>query len=219
MNAFKLPGDTDRISVVGHTGSGKTVFASWVLSWQPLDRKRWIVIDYKYDELLNSISKAQDLDVTVRKLPKKPGLYIVHPHPAEEEEVEKLLWKIWETGNTGLYIDEAHMIPNRSALKSLLTQGRSKRIPMIVVTQVPKWTSRFVFSEANYYSVFQLNDPEDRKRVRSFIREDLDEALPEYHSRYHDVKKNITFIMRPVPQIETIRDRIESRLKPNTWFS
>ena len=218
MDGFRLPGDTDRISVCGHTGSGKTIFANWLLSHQPLDRKRWIVIDYKYDDFLNSINKTRELEVDAR-LPKHPGLYIVHPHPSQEDEVEALLWKIWENGNIGVYIDEAHMLPNKGALKSLLTQGRSKHIPMIVLTQRPAWTSRFVFSEANYYSVFQLVDPEDKKRVRAFINDDLAEPLPEFHSRYHDVRKNRTFLMKPVPPIETIRERIESRLKPNTWFS
>lgn len=179
----------------------------------------WVVIDYKHDALLNSIAKTRELPVTAARIPKNPGVYIVHPLPSQEDEVEALLWKVWQKGNTGVYIDEGHMLPNRGALAALATQGRSLGIPMITLTQRPRWTSRFVFSEADYISAFHLTYPDDRRFVSGILDSDLNEPLPEYHSRYHSISKHTTYNLLPVPKADSIRNRIESKLRPHTWWS
>jgi hypothetical protein len=145
-SSLALPRPDQRLSVVGHTGSGKTQFAAWVLSNAPLDKMPYVVIDYKHDGLINRIRKSRELEIT-GKAPKKAGLHIVHPLPHQESEMEDFLWKIWENGKTGLFIDEAHMLPNKGALQALLT------------------------------------------------------------------------LLRPVPDEPLIRERIEARLRPNTWFA
>jgi hypothetical protein len=216
--AFRLPKLDQRISIVGHTGSGKTVFAAWVLSHAPLQRMPAIIIDYKYDKLLNSIQKTEEIRMD-KKLPSRPGLYITHPVPHEESEVEDFMWKIWEKGNTLVYVDEAHMLPDRGALRALLTQGRSKRIPMIVLTQRPSWTSRFTFSEADHVAAFHLQYPDDKRFISGLLDRDMKKPLPQFHCHYHIVADHSNFVLRPVPDGDTIRARIEARLRPRTWFS
>jgi hypothetical protein len=212
---MKLPNDSQRIAIVGRTGSGKTQAGAWHLAQKNFNAKRWIIFDFKRDDLLNEIDGATE--IAVGEVPKKPGLYIVHPDGREgngAEAVEAMLWKIWETGNTGVYIDEGYMIGNRSAgLNALLTQGRSKHIPMIVLSQRPVFLSRFVFSEADFFQIFRLTDSEDEKTVRRYIRSYKDDTqLPIYHSVYHDVAQEDTVVLTPVPDRDEILDLFYDKL-------
>lgn len=201
---------------MGMNGSGKSQFAAWELSHAPFHRMPYIIVDYKYDDLLTKIRGVEELRPTSR-IPRHPGLYTVHPLPTDSEDMEQFLWRVWRKGNTGLLIDEGYMIPNEEAFPALLTQGRSLKIPMIVLTQRPSWISRFAISEANFHSVFFLNDKRDHKIVESFVPVDLRKPLPPYTSYYHDVARRLTFHLAPAPSAGTILDRFDSRMARG-WF-
>ena len=205
---------------MGRTGSGKTQLATWLLSKAPFDVMPYVVIDYKGDDLIGSVSRIRE--ISLKEIPKKPGLYVIRPLPSEEEAVENWLWKVWEHERIGLYFDEAYAVPkNSAAFSALLTQGRSKRVPAICLTQRPSWVSRFVFSEANFYAVFHLNDHKDRLRVQEFMPKDrvnISERLPEYHSYWYDVGNDSAAIIAPVPSADEIVDDIDSRLQPKKGF-
>lgn len=213
---FTLPNRWQQISIMGRNGSGKTQMGAWILSHAAFDKQPYVLLDYKFDSLLNSIPRIKEIDVDA-KIPRHPGLYIVHPSPHQITEVEALLWRIWEKENVGLYIDEAHIVPNKGAFQAILTQGRSKRIPRIVLTQRPAWVNRFTFSEANFYSVFHLNDLQDQKRVQDFVPVDLSQPLPKYNSWWHSVDDYSTFQLRPVQDKDMILDRFDRRM-PRSWF-
>lgn len=207
----KLPDDTHRIAIVGRTGSGKTQCAVWHLAQRSFDKMPWIIFDFKYDALLGELN-AEELSINSNP-PKKPGLYIVHPLPDQEAEVEAFLWKIWERENIGIYIDEGYMIGNSPAFRAILTQGRSKHLPVIVLSQRPVWMSRFVFSEADFHQLYWLNDVRDRKTVSAFIPAVLDKRLDKYHSLYYDVGEDALVIMKPVPKREELIQIFDDRLK------
>ena len=209
---FILPGPTKRTTIIGRTGSGKTQFGAWLLSNMDVQTRPWVIIDYKRDELLNEIPFIREVSYT-EKL-NKPGLHIVHSLPSEDEQLEKYLLSIWQRGNTGIYVDEGMMLPDKEALTALLTQGRSKKIPMIMLSQRPVDLSRFVFSESDYFSVFHLNHKLDKKKVEEFTSVNMKQDVPEYHSRWYDVSRNLTFRLRPVPDKDTILDRFEAQLRP-----
>ena len=211
-----LPNDTQRLAIVGRTGSGKTQAAAWHLSNRSYDKMPWIIFDFKYDTLLNEIDGVQELKLG--QIPKKPGLYIVHPMPDQEDEVDDYLIKIWANENIGVYIDEGYMIKDRRALRSILTQGRSKHIPMIILSQRPVWLSRFVFSEADFYQIFWLNDQRDRKTLAAFVPFDMHEKLENYHSIYYDVGNDKLYRWQPVPDKETILATFDRRLTNKTKF-
>lgn len=213
---FRLPNRRQRITIMGRNGSGKTQAAAWILSLSHFDRQPYIIIDYKYDDLLNAIPRVKEIGVK-SSIPKTPGLYIVHPVPTEDDDVEKLMWRIWEKEKTGLYVDEAYMLPDRGAYQALLTQGRSKSIPIISITQRPIKVNRFAISEANYYYIFHMNDRRDRKTVEEFVPIDLDEPLPKFHGWWHDVDQYSTFKLKPVPDKDIILETFDRRL-PQTWF-
>lgn len=217
---LRLPTNRQRVAIIGRTGSGKTVFGAWILSRAPFDKQPYIIVDYKGDDLLNSIARVPEL--RVGEIPKQPGLYIVHPRVDEEIEVNDWLWKIWAHEQIGLYFDEGYNVPSplkRNAFASILTQGRSKRIPAIILTQRPSWISRFVFSEADFFAVFHLNQDDDKRKVEGMLSKSvLADDLPEFHSNWYDVGKARALTLAPVPDGDTIRNDIEARLKPRRNF-
>jgi hypothetical protein len=209
---FRLPNDTQRLTVIGKTGSGKTQFATWILSERSFDKKPWVVFDFKRDHLLNEIPATHHIGIE-EKLPKKAGLYIVHPTPADKEHVEKLMWSIWAKENVGVYVDEGYMIDlNSDAFQAILTQGRSKRIPVIMLTQRPSWVTRFAFSEADYISLFGLTDTRDQKTVKQFMPLPIENRLDPYHSYWWDNAKNYGAVLQPVPDEVSILNRFHDRL-------
>ena len=212
---FRMPQDTQRLAIVGKTGTGKTQAAAWHLSQRSFDLKPWIILDFKRDELLNEIGATE---VDMINAPTKPGLYITHPLPDDKEAVENYFWNIWQKENIGVYIDEGYMIGDSPAFRALLTQGRSKRIPIIVLSQRPSWISRFVFSESDYHQVFWLNDFRDRKTVSAFVPYDMENRLEDYHSVWYDVSQDRVAKMLPVPKKSAILQVFEDRLKPKKTF-
>lgn len=211
---IRLPNQKQRITIVGRTGSGKTVAACWHLSLKPLDKMPWIIYDFKGDELINSIDRAKHVDLDFVPGKKDTGVFIVHPNPSEEEDVEKQMWKLWERENVGVYIDEGYMVARNGAANSLLTQGRSKHIPMIVLAQRPVWLSRFAFSEADFFQVFNLTNKADRITMMGHAPIDLTGGrLADYHSFYYDVGQDKTTLLSPVPPEKIILENIEKKLK------
>ena len=205
MSSFRLPDDSQRITIIGKTGSGKTQGAAWMLSNRSYTTKPWIILDFKRDDLLNQIPHLQEMKVDAA-IPKKAGIYIVHPNPDEVDAVESLLWRIWERENVGLFIDEGYMIPSRSAaFQSILTQGRSKRIPVIMLTQRPTWVTRFAFSEADFIQLYKLTDERDQKTVKQFMPLPIERPLPkDYYSFWWDNGRNYRAVMSPVPDQDVI---------------
>ena len=217
MADFKLPNNTQRLAVIGRTGSGKTQFAAWALSTSSFTSQPWVIVDYKYDPLLNGISRIEELDLKDR-LPRKPGLYIIHPRPvADDEAVEEWLLRVWEHERIGLYVDEAYMLPNAAGLRGILTQCRSRRIPAIVLAQRPSWISKFILSESEYLAIFHLQSRRDAQTVEQVLPIGaLKRRLPAYCCHWYDVAQNVLFDLQPVPEADVITEMIDSRLRPKS---
>ena len=211
---IRLPGPTHRIAIVGRTGSGKTQAAVWHLSNADFDRRPWVIVDYKDDDLINSIERAQVIGYD--EMPDVPGIYILKVLPGEEKQLSDWFQDAWSMEDIGIYIDEGYMVDrNDRWFNACLTQGRSRHIPMIVLSQRPVWLSRFVFSEADFFQVFDLTHKKDLEKVREYIRDDenlMDRNLEQYHSFYYDVGQRRLEIFRPVPEEDVLLARIERRL-------
>lgn len=208
----RFPDDTQRLSIVGATGSGKTQAAQWHLSHRRYDLMPWVVYNTKADESIDAIPYAHQIEID--RVPVDPGVYIVKPLPHETEAIEAHLWSIWNRGNTGVYIDEGYAFGNNNEpFRSLLTQGRSRRVPMIVLSQRPVWLDRFVFSESEFFQAFRLQHQKDRAAMEEIIPASLD-RLPPYHSWYYDALGNNLYNMQPVPSIDVIHATFARRLAP-----
>ena len=213
-----FPNDTQHTLILGRTGSGKTQAGIWHLSGKNFERKPWVIFDTKGDELIDKIGRMEGAKhLKLGEMPGKNGLYIVRPRPDQDVEIDEFLWKIHARNNVGLYFDEGYMVGKSDALNALLTQGRSKHIPIIILSQRPAWLTRFCFSEASFFQVFSLNDRRDRQRVQEFIsidKADIENRLPEFHSLWYDVKQDHVFTFAPVPPADAILNEFRARLSP-----
>lgn len=207
-----LPRFDKRTAILGSTGSGKTQFAVWLLASRDFHKRPWIIFDFKGDELIEAIG-PEEINIYGAP-PRKPGLYVVRPIPERDDiAVENFLWKVWKQESTGLYFDEGYMLGVRNAaLNACLTQGRSKRIEIIVLSQRPVWMSKFVFSEANYFAVMNLTLQDDRKYVSSYTGGTEINLLPRYHSLWYDCEGQAGTVLKPVPGREELLKRFEQRL-------
>lgn len=208
---LRLPGASDRTTIIGPTGSGKTHAAIWHLSHANFTVKPWVIVDPKREELISQIDGAQYIDYG--EVPKYPGLYVVNPIPSDAPLVDQMLVSIWDQENIGVWIDEGLMFGTGDGIDALFTQGRSKKIPMIMLMQRPVWVSRFAVSEATFIHYFGLSDKRDQQTVRSFAENLPVEAnLERYHSFYYDVPRRRNYHFAPLPSSEKILNRINSRL-------
>lgn len=210
---IRLPKSSQHIAIIGRNGTGKTQAALWHLSQMPFTRMPYIAIDFKGDDHIAAIERARDLQLG-DAIPRAPGIYVVRPSPADIKSgaVDQFLWRIYERENTGLWIDEGYMLGDSTAFETLLTQGRSKHIPIITLTQRPVWLSRFVFSESMFYQIFSLTDRRDKKTVEAFAPINMDAKLPEFHSIYYDVARDRVTYLSPVPEESVIQADIDRRL-------
>lgn len=216
---MKLPTNEDRVSVVGSTGEGKTQFSVFLLSVAHFDQMPYYIWDYKREPLIARI-RAKEIGLH-EKPPTQPGLYVLRPEHNDTEGAENFLGKIYERGNSGQYFDEAYMLPNSGIhgngfLRAIYTQGRTKKIPCITLTQQPAHIISFAFSEAQHRAVFYLNRPRDRKTIAEYLPENVDfrNHLPKYHSWWYSSGERQAIPLMPVPGSEELLDRIDSRLAP-----
>jgi hypothetical protein len=215
MSSFKFPARSSRVSIIGMTGSGKTRFGAWLFSHWVNKNSISVIIDFKGDDLIAQIDRA--IEINLKTLPTKPGLYVLRPRPDQADAVDAWLWRVWEKGNIALFIDEGYMIPKSKALDAILTQGRSLKIPAMVLTQRPVYCSRFVFSQADYVAMFFMNDKRDWETVAAFTPQNgifaADYDPPEYTCRWYDVARRYSTLIDPVPGDGYILDRFNDRLR------
>jgi hypothetical protein len=210
--------------VIGATGTGKTTCGAWLLSHQRFDKRPWIIVDFKLEPIFDAVGFPPIEQVSVTKKPPrdKGKLYLVSPRPDQDDALEDFLWRIWEKGECGLFIDEATLMPDRDAFRAILQQGRSKRIPVIACTQRPVDVKRGLFSEASFFCVYRLQDRRDAKVIEGFIPTDLSAPLPGPHAwRWYDVAHNELLTMAPVPKPDDIalalRERLPVTYRPFAW--
>jgi hypothetical protein len=216
---FRFPGGDARTTCIGATGSGKTTCGAWLLAHQRFDRRPWIVIDFKRERLFDMIGFPPIEAIRLNaRVPRRPGLYLVSPRPDQEDDLEDFLWRVWQAENTGLFIDEASLMPDRDAFRAILQQGRSKRIPCISCTQRPVDVKRGLFSEASFFCIYRMADRRDYRTVEGFVPADLSRPIPDYNWRWYDVARNELLHMAPVPKPATVADLLRERV-PNvrTW--
>lgn len=215
MARVKFPGTTDRLAVLGSSGSGKTTAAGWHLSGKDFTKQPWLIVNTKGDPFIADIAAIPGVQtIGMNDTPGDEGLYIVNPLPEQQLELDALFRRIWEKQNCGVWVDEGYMIEETGGFNALLTQGRSRHIPMIVLSQRPSWISKFVFSEANFVQVFRLGHLADRKNVGQFVPMDPKARLPNHHSFWYNVNDDEFMRFGPVPKPQIILENIAASFPP-----
>lgn len=209
----RLPGPSDRITIIGHTGSGKSQAALWHLSNANFDVQPWVIIDPKEDDKINAIVGAEYIDYET--VPKHPGIYILQTTAYDGDSLDNYFSKLLERKRCGVYIDESSECGFGPGFTTFLTRGRSRHCPAISLQQRPVDVSRYTRSEAQFFQCFPLTDNADYKTLRGFAKIPSfdDVVLPEFSSYYYDVRWKRCYYFKPVPTQDVILNRINTKLE------
>lgn len=197
--AFRIPNESERVTVMGMTGGGKTQGASFVLSRMDTTTRPWVLLDFKREALFDEF---EPFDLPDFRPPRDPGLYRrrVSAYDVLNGDVDNLLNEIHSEGNCGIFVDEGMALEQSLAFQTVLTQGRSLQIPMIVCSQRPKKIPIAAFSEANFFMIYNLTHPDDKKLAANYVGQTKPlKRLPRYHFYWYDVVEDKLLICRPVP--------------------
>lgn len=211
-----FPDDTQRLTIIGRTGSGKTQVGLWHLSQRSITSKPWIIVDFKRDRKIAEIPYLKEVDFR-NPPPREPGLYVIRPVPEnDEEDVDKFLYYIWQYGNTGLFVDEGTMIGKLRSFRAILTQGREKEIPLITLSQRPFDLTTYIWSESEFFQILALQFRRDFQRIAEFssVTEEQVRQLKPYWSLWYEVGTDQTRLFRPVPDRAKILETFRVRLAP-----
>jgi hypothetical protein len=226
-NEFHFPGLDERVAIMGHTGSGKTIGGLWLLSEAPFHKQPYVIFDLKEETMFRKIPKLRVLDNSKLELPDSEGLFTVRILPTRDnyDIINGYLQKIWQHGEIGIFVDEGHEMPDSDELRRIFITGRSRKNPVIACSQRPRQVPRHMISEADYHMNYNLHDKDDRDRVRAFTPDpkvdpvwDTSKKLKPFHWRWYDSKRDASFISLPVPKPEKILARINERLEPYKKF-
>lgn len=212
-DVFRFPKDSEHIAIFGRNGSGKTQFATWMLSERSFDRMPWIVLNFKGDDLIEAIPGRKEYDLKSR-IPSSPGIYVSNAgiHDKDDQEtLDAFFHRAWEKQKVGIYVDEGYMASGLKWFRACMSQGRSRRIPLMVLSQRPVWMDRFVWSEASIFVAFDLNLQDDKDTADRMIPGYRRVKLKPFHAVYHDVKADKTAILTPAPDRDSILRRFRER--------
>ena len=211
MSGPNLPDDTQHVAIAGRTGSGKTVGALSMLSLRNMQDMAWIIIDHKRDDHIAKLP-AEKLNPNAMILPTR-GLHVVHASmkKSERDDIEALLERVFNRGKIGIYVDEGHLLGPSDAVRTILVAGRSRRVPLMWTSQRASHIDPFIWSQASFYRVFDLQSPNDVKRFNDNYPIKWKKPDP-YHSWYYDVPQGKTFYMKPSEMIDATIARLDSKV-------
>lgn len=210
-----MPTNSQHIMILGKNGTGKTTEALWHLSQRDFDRP-WIIIDFKRDELVNSLPVTALASIE-DKPPSDPGLYVVHAtwqHAEPRGRLEKYFYEIMDQKRTGILIDEGQRIGQHNpGFRTVLFEGRQPEVCMIYLTQRPSFIDTVAMSEPAFFQIFMLQHIDHWRRLWEVIEEErLDPArlreAGDHHSYYWDSNHDTLEILAPCPAFPVIYDRI-----------
>lgn len=169
------PGDVlirrgDRITIIGRTGSGKSVALRYLVATY----SRAVLVDPKGRAVMDGWPVVYGVDAFRAAWPAAPRV-IARPGPAEDRSVwlDAVCRVVYHAGETALAVDEIVGLASSTRpsrwLDAVLTQGRELGITAIVCTQRPRRIPPTVLSEADHILVYALNRDDDRRAVAEVI--------------------------------------------------
>lgn len=166
----------EHVAAVGDTGTGKTYLMSKLVRM----RNYVTILRTKPDDItFPGFRKAKHASAMDSVMYDRILLEPRYEHQAREGY--EMLEKAWIHGNWTIVIDElwyAERLGLKPYIERLLTQGRSKKITVIVGMQRPAMISRFAIASCTHLFSFRL-ETRDAKTIRDAT---TDRLLPEIDS-------------------------------------
>lgn len=168
---------TDRMFIAGQTGSGKSTVGSLVAArWS-----RVLVYDPKVDPVaaIPNATIAYGYKAARAAL---PGRVVYRPLPREKHDVpgimDDLARVVYLHGAHGLVIHELGdlALTDRELgpfVSACWRQGRSRRVPVVALSQRPVNVPLMALSEASHVLAFYLKHRADRERMAEFMGPDV----------------------------------------------
>lgn len=161
------PRRTDRATLTGQTGTGKTTLARYLLA----AREYKVIADYKGRIDWPEYKLCRTLKQLV-SAKEKSLLYKPNYRESIDEESQSSFWEfIFKRGGTTAYIDELAAIANRNTYPyyygACLMRGRELGIEVWSATQRPTDIPQIALSEAEHFYVFYQSLPQDREKVEA----------------------------------------------------
>lgn len=143
------------VAAVGDTGTGKTYLISKLVQL----RQYVVVLRTKPDDIkFEGFTKARRANALDDLYDTRILLTPEHSH--QMREGYELLERVWQQGGWTVVIDELWYLEKLLKLgplaERLLTQGRSKRISVVVGMQRPAQISRFAISQCTHLFSFRV---------------------------------------------------------------
>lgn len=135
---------------------------------------------------------------------------LYQPDNPEPGDFNKLCKVVLESGITNtIYVDEAAYVSKVNTIefyyKIIMTQGRSKGIGIINVSQRPHDIHNTLISESEHMFVFKLTLETDLRKIETTIVENAAEEikkLPYHYFIYYSERDNIIRVFKPIYSVE-----------------
>ncbi len=156
----------EHMAIVGDTGTGKTYLLSQIVPF----RDFVVIFRTKPDDIkfrgFRRVRTAAAMDDA-----RYSHLLLEPKYEAQFVEGARMLEKAWQDGGWTVVIDElwyAERIGLGRLIEKLLTQGRSKRITVVVGMQRPVQVSRFALSQCTHMFAFRTERRDGKVLVDAF---------------------------------------------------
>jgi len=164
----------EHVAVIGTTGTGKTYLVSELVK-----RRRYVTIFRTKPDDIDFKGFKEHPDARALE-DWRNELNLIRPKYQNQPRVGyDLLEKVWEHGRWTIVIDEFFYVERlglKQSLERLLTQGRSKKISVVLGMQRPVQVTRFALSEVSHIFCFRL-EGRDATTLRDMTSPDIIKAV------------------------------------------
>lgn len=186
--------NSDRVVIVGHSGSGKTVLAKFLL----LTQTRVTVIDPKHTFRLDGFKPNKSM-----RFPSWSNAFqnVIRPGRNDDEKLSEFLFSCLKHRNNTIYVDELAVMEERfeastAVLKEIALTGRERKVSLWNAIQRPRGVPRIFFTESEVFFQFNLRSDEDRQYMSGFIGNEVREQIERHNFWYYRGEESAPRLMR-----------------------